>query len=50
MALPIKETPVLSGKDAEDFIINMENVEKASDKELSDALEIYNQFQSIKSY
>jgi hypothetical protein len=35
MARPIKETPVLRGKDAERFYQKMENVEKVSAEELA---------------
>lgn len=33
MARPIKETPILYGKDAERFIHEMENVKPASEEE-----------------
>lgn len=37
MARPIKETPVLNGKDAERFIERMATVGRASSKEIEDA-------------
>ena len=47
MALPIKETPVLTGKDAKEFIKRMKDAseEAVSDEEYKRAEEIYRKFQ-----
>jgi len=41
MALPIKETPILSGKDAKKFIRRMKNPGKVSKEEYKQAKELY---------
>lgn len=41
MALPIKETPVLTGKDAEKFIERMNNPKPVSQEEYERAKNLY---------
>lgn len=41
MARPIKETPVLSGKDADNFVWNLEHPTPASTEEKERARKIY---------
>lgn len=50
MARPIKETPVISGKDAEIFAKRMANVGRASDKEIEEARKAYETFKSISVF
>ncbi len=50
MARPIKETPVLTGKDAEKFMKKLENVEPASEEERVDAKVAYEKFKAIASF
>lgn len=42
MALPIKDTPVLTGKDAERFLKNISNPKPVSKEEYERAKAIYN--------
>lgn len=41
MARPIRETPVLSGKDLENFLWNMEHPIHASQDEIDESRKIY---------
>lgn len=50
MARPIKETPVLKGRDAELFIQQMEDVKRASDAEIAEARKAYEAFRSISTF
>lgn len=52
MSRPIKETPVLTGKDAERFYINMKKAEtqKASPEELQKIKESYERIKAISSF
>ncbi len=50
MARPIKETPVVSGKDAEIFAKRMSEVRRASDKEIEEARKAYEAFKSISTF
>lgn len=50
MARPIKETPVLKGKDAEHFIERMSNVGKASAEEIEQARKAYEAFKAISTF
>lgn len=46
MALPIKETPILKGKDAERFLKNISNPKPVSKEEYERAKAIYNELKS----
>lgn len=50
MARPIKETPVLKGKDAERFAEKMETVGRASAKEIEEAHKAYEAFKAISTF
>jgi hypothetical protein len=50
MARPIKETPVVSGKDAEAFAKRMENVGHASEKQMEEARKAYEAFKAISNF
>ena len=50
MARPIKETPVLKGKDAEHFIYNLEHPTPVSAEEVTKARETYERFKSIATF
>ena len=50
MARPIKETPVLKGKDAERFRYNMEHPTPVSADEVTRARETYERFKSIATF
>lgn len=50
MARPIKETPVLKGKDAELFVERMANVGRASDSEIAEARKAYEAFKAISTF
>ena len=50
MARPIKETPTLRGKDAENFINEMENSKKASSKVNVRIRENFNMMKSISKF
>ena len=50
MARPIKETPVLKGRDAERFIERLTNVGRASDKEIEEARKAYEAFKAISTF
>lgn len=50
MARPIKETPVLKGKDAERFIERMDTVGRASAKEIEEARTAYEAFKAISTF
>lgn len=43
MALPIKETPILTGKDADEFRKRMENPGSVSKEEYERAKEVYDE-------
>lgn len=50
MARPIKETPVLRGKDAERFEERLKHPHPANDKERQAAKEAYEKFKSISTF
>ncbi len=50
MARPIKETPVLKGKDAKQFAERMANVGHASAKEIEEAQKAYEAFKAISTF
>jgi hypothetical protein len=50
MARPIKETPVLKGKDAERFRYNMEHPTPVSAEEVDKARQTYERFKSIATF
>ena len=50
MARPIKETPVLTGKDAERFEERMATVGRASAKEIEEARKVYESFKAISTF
>ncbi|WP_289024341.1 hypothetical protein [uncultured Salegentibacter sp.] len=50
MAKPIKETPVLRGKDAKKFVENNRNVRKASEEEKRQIKESYNAMKGISRF
>ncbi|MDE6397216.1 MAG: hypothetical protein K2K84_08085 [Muribaculaceae bacterium] len=50
MAQPIKDTPVLKGKDAERFAERMAKVGRASEEELEEARKAYEAFKSISTF
>lgn len=50
MARPIKETPVLKGKDAERFTNEMENVGRASKEEIEEARKAYEALKAISTF
>lgn len=50
MARPIKETPVIKGKDAKIFARQIANVKPISIKERKKAEEIYEKFKSIAAF
>lgn len=50
MAKPIKETPVLFGKDAERFIQSIKNVKPASEEERKRVKDAYEKLKSIATF
>ncbi len=50
MARPIKDTPVLTGKDAERFAEKMANIRPESEEEKKAAEEAYLRFKAIASF
>lgn len=50
MARPIKETPILTGKDAERFTERMANVGRASSSEIEEARKAYEAFKAISTF
>lgn len=50
MARPIKETPVLKGKDADRFAERMANVGRASEDEIEEARKAYEAFKAISTF
>lgn len=50
MARPIKETPVLTGQDAERFLSEMAHVGAATEKEIAEALQAYEALKSISTF
>lgn len=50
MARPIKETPVLKGKDAERFAQRMATVGRATPKEIEAARKAYEAFKAISTF
>lgn len=50
MAIPIKETPVISGKDARRFAEKMANLEPESKAEKEAAKKVYMKFKAIASF
>jgi hypothetical protein len=50
MARPIKETPVLEGKDATQFLSNMHNVQKSNKSEVEKIQKSYQLFKSIAKF
>lgn len=50
MARPIKETPILNGKDAERFVSNMYNIKPVSDSYKREMDKAYNKFKKIATF
>jgi hypothetical protein len=50
MASPIKETPIVKGKDAEKFAKRMANVGRASKEEMKEAQAAYDAFKAISTF
>lgn len=50
MARPIKETPILKGKDAKRFMNNMSNPKKASAEDIKKAHETFEKFRKIANF
>ncbi|MBQ3191907.1 MAG: hypothetical protein IJB61_11905, partial [Bacteroides sp] len=50
MARPIKETPILYGKDAERFIHEMENVKPASEEEKKRVRASYEKIKKLATF
>lgn len=50
MARPIKETPVITGKDAENFARRMANPAPVSDAEKEAARKAYEAFKAISTF
>lgn len=50
MAKPIKETPVLSGKDSKRFTAKMVAIKPESNEEKQKAKEVFEQFKSIANF
>ena len=50
MARPIRETPILRGKDAKRFAERMANVKPISPEERAKAREIYEKFKKIADF
>ena len=51
MATPIKDTPRLTGKNAEEFLNNLVNhPKKVSKKELDERLENFNKLEQIRKF
>ena len=50
MAKPIKETPVLKGKDAKVFVMNNKAPKKESDAELAKIKQSYEALKSIATF
>ena len=50
MARPIKETPVLRGKDAKRFAEKMANLKSISQEERKGAEKVYEKFKSIAQF
>lgn len=50
MARPIKETPILSGKDAERFVWNMYHVKKYPDSFRHEMERVYRKYQKMADF
>ena len=50
MARPIKETPVLTGKDAKRFAEKMANLKPESKEEKEASKKVYDKFKAIASF
>ncbi len=50
MARPIKETPVITGEDAERFLEDIKNPIPESPEEIAKAKEVYEQFKAIARF
>ena len=50
MARPIKETPVITGKDARRFAEKMADLKPESKKEIEAAKKVYMKFKAIASF
>ncbi len=50
MARPIKETPVVTGKDAENFATKLANLKSESEEEKKAAEEAYRKFKAIATF
>lgn len=50
MARPIKETPILTGQDADRFAAAMNTVGKASEKEIEEAQRAYEAIKAISNF
>jgi F420-0:gamma-glutamyl ligase-like protein len=50
MARPIKDTPILTGKDAKRFRESIKNVRRVPKEELKEQKEVYAWFKSIATF
>lgn len=50
MARPIKETPALIGKDAEQFLIDLSNSKPVGEKERQHAKDVFERFRAIATF
>lgn len=50
MARPIKETPILSGKDAERFVWNMYHVEKVPESFRQEMERVYQKYKKMANF
>ena len=50
MARPIKETPILSGKDAERFVWNMNHVEKFPESFRQEMERVYQKYKKMANF
>lgn len=50
MARPIKETPPITGKDAERFLMDVADTKPASEEEKKHAKSVYERFKAIATF
>ena len=50
MATPIEETPILRGKDAENFLKRMKENHKVSKEEYDEIMNVYEQLEKITDW
>lgn len=50
MATPIEETPILRGKDAENFLKRMKENHKVSKEEYDEIMSVYERFEKITDW